>query len=116
MTKNIMVLLKLLENGEVSASDFAGLERGNVRHLPRVINDAREHVEIYTKEVKNETTMETIGVKYIIPIEQTMRLIMLIDEKIKKQLERKQISFKEYTYIQKRIEQLWRQKAILQNY
>ena len=102
MTKNIIVLLRLLEHGEVSTNDFAGLERGNIRHLPRIINDARKHVEIYSEEIVGEPTMEVMVIKYILPKEEEKKLRRLIESKLRFQERTRKISKQEYVYMLKR--------------
>lgn len=103
MTKNIIVLVRLLEHGEVSTNDFAGLEKVNVRHLPKIIFDARKFEEIYSENIFNYTTMQIIGVKYKIAKEQEHILRMLIVTKIQEQLIRKKINQVQYAYLINRI-------------
>lgn len=107
MTKNIIVLVRLLEHGEVSTNDFAGLEKVNVRHLPKIIFDARKFIEIYSIENIEERTAQSLGVKYVLPIEQYIQLKKLIELKITKQLKEKKITRKDYEYIQRRITNRW---------
>lgn len=107
MTKNIIVLTALLENGEVSTNDFAGLKKGNIRHLPRIINDARNHLEIYSERIYDKKTMEVLGMKYILPEEQEKKLKQLIYTKASKQLFRRQIGVIEHAYILRRLDVEW---------
>lgn len=103
MKKNIIVLVKLLEHGEVSANDFIGLEKGNVRHLPRIIHDARQHLKILTEKIVQNPTMESLGVKYIVETGQEELLRKLIARKIDFQLKKKKIKQIEHAYLIKRI-------------
>jgi len=103
MTKNIIVLLKLLEHGEVSTNDFAGIEKGNIRHLPRIINDARKHVDIYSEEIRDATTTEILGMKYILMNDEKKWLMGLIHRKADTQLEKKQIGALEHSYLKRRL-------------
>lgn len=101
MTKNIMVLMKLATEGEVSTNDFFTLANGNVRHMPRIINDARKYVEIYSETLRDHRTKECVGVKYILPIYEIKSLEELVKKKAKFQFERKLISKAENEFIQK---------------
>ena len=103
MTKNIIVLLKLVEDGQVSTNDFAGLENWNIRHLPRVINDARKHVEIYSEDIIDKTTTEVLGVKYISPLSSEPLLKDLIRKKALSQFNRGYINKRQYNHVMKRL-------------
>lgn len=103
MTKNIIVLLALVENGQVSTNDFAGLENGNVRHLPKVIHDARKHVEIYSEEIMDKKTGTPLGIKYISPLSSEPLLKDLIRKKALSQYNRKFLTKRQYNYILKRL-------------
>ena len=102
MTKNIIVITALIERGEVSTNDFTGIKNGNIRHLPRIINDIRKHVQIFSEEVRNEPTMEVMGIKYIIPDYEVHTLRRLVESKLRYQLHRELITKVEYTYMMKR--------------
>ena len=102
MTKNIIVITALIEHGEVSTNDFAGIKNGNIRHLPRIINDIRKHVEIFSEEIRNEPTMEVVGVKYIVPDYEVHTLRRLVESKLVHQRNKKIITDKEYSYMLKR--------------